>query len=213
MTRIGPPARVARRSALAAIAAIAAAGLLGGCGGGGSGAASSPTAAYEGPVLDPPLPTPALRLRNAQGRTVDINQYRGKAVLLTFIYSHCPDVCPAIVQKLKAAQTKLGAQAGNLRLVAVSTDPRGDTPAAVTRFLRERGMLGRIQYLIGTRAQLELVWRRWGVAAEPEPGSPELVNHSSYIFGITASGVRTTLYPSNTEVSWLVNDVPLLAAS
>jgi hypothetical protein len=51
------------------------------------------------------------------------------------------------------------------------------------------------------------------VAAQPDAQTPELINHSSYIFGITASGMRTTLYPANTQVSWLVNDVPLLAAS
>jgi protein SCO1/2 len=210
--------RARRRSLAAAVAALASAGLLAGCGGGGSGAPADSTAppaagAYEGPELDPHLPTPPLRLRDAGGETVDIASYRGKAVLITFIYANCPDVCPVIVQKMKAAQTRLGARARDLQLIAVSTDPKGDTPARVTRFLRERGMLGRMKYLVGSRPQLERVWREWGVASEPDTSAPELINHSSYIFGISASGVRTTLYPSNTQVAWLVNDVPLLAAA
>jgi protein SCO1/2 len=218
MSGIRPRARRARRSLAAAVAALASAGLLAACGGGGSGAPADSTAqpaagAYEGPMLDPPLPTPPLRLRDAQGATVDIASYRGKAVLVTFIYANCPDICPVIVQKLKAAQTRLGARARDLRLVAVSTDPKGDTPARVTRFLRDRGMLGRMEYLVGSRTQLERVWQEWGVLSEPDASVPELINHSGYIFGISASGVRTTLYPSNTEVGWLVNDVPLLAAA
>src|SRR5437899_2207101 len=94
---------------------------------------------------------------------------------------------------------------------------RPTSPARRDRGARQRGAAGRvrrrIQYLIGTRAQLLPVWRRWGVAAEPDPQTPDLINHSSFIFGITASGLRTTLYPSNGPVSWMVNDVPLLAAS
>ena len=206
MIRTGT-ARGVRRASLAAIA-IAGAAVVAGCGGGGT---ATPT--YAGPTLETPAPSPPLRLLNSLGQPVNLAQYRGKAVLLTFVYTKCPDVCPLMLQKMKATQAKLGTRASELQLVAVSTDPRGDTPAAVNRYLRQRGMTGRIQYLVGSRAQLLPVWRRWGVAAQPDPQSPVLVDHTSFILGISASGLRTTIYPANGEVSWMVNDVPLLAKS
>jgi protein SCO1/2 len=163
--------------------------------------------------LETPSASPPLRLLNSRGQPVSLAQYRGKAVLLTFVYTHCPDVCPLMLQKMKATQAELGKRASELQLIAVSTDPKGDTPAAVNRYLSRRGLTGRIQYLVGSRAQLLPVWRKWGVAAQPDPKSPQFINHSSFIFGISASGVRTTLYPANGEVSWMVHDVPLLAKS
>ena len=54
--------------------------------------------------------------------------YRGKAVFVTFLYTHCPDVCPLIASQLHNALSRLGSKAGQVQLVAVSVDPRGDTP-------------------------------------------------------------------------------------
>ena len=63
---------------------------------------------YSGGEATPPKPAPALELKNSLGEPVDLAEYKGKAVLLTFIYTHCPDVCPLIVSHLKTAQAELG---------------------------------------------------------------------------------------------------------
>ncbi len=60
-------------------------------------------------------------------------------------------------------------------------------------------MTGRMEYLIGSRPQLESVWRAWNILAKgaTERDPPDLVEHSALIYGISASGRITTLYSSN----------------
>ena len=193
-------------------AILLAAALLAGCGSSSERAATARPASFSGAVNKTPGPAFPLRLRDSVGKTVDIRDYRGKAVLVTFIYSHCPDVCPIIVANLHAAQTQLGAQASKMQVIAVSTDPRGDTPKAVNNFLKLRNMTGRMEYLLGTRPELERTWKAWGIAARADPKNPDQVEHSALIYGISGSGKITTLYPANFKPAQIVHDVPLLAA-
>jgi protein SCO1/2 len=165
---------------------------------------------YAGGEATPPKAAPELKLRNSLGEPIDLSQYRGKAVLVTFIYTHCPDICPLIVSHLKTAQAELGAKADDLQIVAVSTDPRGDNPRTVANFLAEHGMTGQMQYLIGSRAELGKVWTDWNIVAKPAKGGRDLVEHSALVYGIAADGKITTLYPANFDPSQIVHDVPLL---
>jgi protein SCO1/2 len=166
---------------------------------------------YAGAVATPPKPAPPLVLEDSTGERFDISQHRGKAVLVTWLYVNCPDVCPLIVSNLKVAQTKLGAKAKDMVIVAVSTDPRRDTPKAVNKFIAGRGMSGRMQYLVGGEGELGRTWKNWGIVAEPAAANPELIEHSSPIYGISGSGKITTLYPANFKPEQIVRDVPLLA--
>lgn len=175
--------------------------------------ASGPTSAYLGSLASPPEPAPALKLRNYKGEPVDVSRYRGEAVLITFIYTHCPDVCPLIVGNLHTAQQQLGAQASKAQIVAVSVDSRGDTPKTVARFLAAHRMTGRMQYLIGSTRELAQVWKAWGVGSERDAQQPALVEHSGLVYGISASGKITTLYAANFKPAEIVHDVPLLASS
>jgi protein SCO1 len=185
-----------------------------GCG----GSSSDPTTAnsgFAGAKANPPKPAPPLKLKDSLGHQVNITDYRGRAVLVTFIYDHCPDVCPIIVGNLHAAQSKLGPKADKLQIIAVSVDPKGDTPQTVKAFLNDHQMTGRMEYLIGSRPQLEKVWSDWGIVsrASPKKNNPDLVEHSAEILGISASGKITTLYPANFKPQQIVHDVPMLAAS
>jgi protein SCO1 len=164
-------------------------------------------------LLSPPSPAPPLALRNYLGQPVNIASYRGKAVLVTFLYTNCPDVCPLITSNLRVAQNLMGpALASKAQIIAVSVDPRGDTPKAVAAFLARHGMTGRMQYLIGSAAQLARVWQAWGVGSERDAQQPQFINHSGLIYGITASGKRTTIYASNFQPSDIAHDVPILAS-
>ncbi len=205
------------RTIAAAILAVSllAAVLLSGCGGGGSDSTSTAAAPkFEGAVATDPKPPPGLPLRNYNGQRLDTASLHGKAVLVLFIYTHCPDICPLMVSHLHAAQDDLGPKAKQLRIIAVSVDPRGDTPKTVAAFLKAHQMTGRMDYLIGSRPQLEGVWHNWNIVSrnDPKAGSPDLVEHSAEIYGISGSGKITTLYPANFKPSQVVHDVPLLAA-
>jgi protein SCO1/2 len=195
-----------------ALLCVAPMALLTGCGGGSSTtvASATPRGKYEGGEATPPHTAPPLRLRDSLGQPVDLSEYRGKAVLITFIYTHCPDVCPLIVSHLKTVQALLGARARDMQILAVSTDPRGDTPKTVAAFLKAHGMTGKMKYLIGSRGELGHVWKEWNIVAHPAKSGRDLVEHSALIYGIAADGRVTTLYPANFNPSQIVHDVPLL---
>ena len=190
--------------------------------GGSSGSASkksTATAKAGEPAFDaagtltPVKAAPPLALHNYLGQPVNIASYQGKAVLVTFIYTHCPDVCPLITSNLRVAQNLMGAaKAAKAEIIAVSVDPRGDTKKAISSFLAKHEMTGRMQYLVGSPHELGAVWKAWGVGSERDAKEPEFVNHSGLIYGITGSGKRLTIYASSFHPSDIAHDVPLLAA-
>jgi protein SCO1 len=164
-------------------------------------------------VLSPTRQAPPLVLRNYLGQPVNIDSYRGKAVLVTFLYTNCPDICPLITSNLRVAQNLMGtAVSSKAQIIAVSVDPRGDTPKAVAAFLARHEMTGRMQYLIGSAAELGAVWKAWGVGSEQDAQQPQFVNHSGLIYGITASGKQETVYAADFRPADIAHDVPLLAA-
>ena len=187
-----------------------------GCGGNSSGNSdsSSSTAKLDGIRAVPSQPAPPMVLSDSLGHRVDLSQYRGKAVLVTFIYTHCPDTCPLIVGNLHTAQAELGSKAPDLQIVAVSVDPVGDTPGTVNAFLRKHQMTGRMEYLIGSRPEIERTWSDWKVGAQSANSrrTPGQVEHSALIYGIDASGKVDTIYPANFKPQQIVHDVPILAS-
>src|SRR5436305_13701266 len=155
-----PPRRTAGRQARGRIwlvPVVAAAVLLvAGCGGSGTSSSSTgvpkgqskaASASFAGSKAVPPKQAPPLTLKNSLGKPVNLANLKGKAVLITFIYTHCPDVCPLLVSHLRTAQAELGTKAKDRQLVAVSTAPRGDNAGTVKRFLALHGMTGRMDYL------------------------------------------------------------------
>ncbi|HEU0249921.1 MAG TPA: SCO family protein [Solirubrobacteraceae bacterium] len=169
---------------------------------------------YSGSLATPAQSEPPLSLRNYKGERVNIDQFKGKAVLVTFLYTKCPDVCPIIASNLGVALNLMGAtKASKVQAIAVSVDPRGDTPKAVAAFLKSHGVAGRMQYLIGSASELGRVWKAWGVGSERDAQQPQLVNHSGLVYGISASGKVTTLYAASFTPQEIVHDAPLLASS
>ncbi len=161
----------------------------------------------------PTRPAPAISLKDSRGRQVQLSDYRGSAVSLMFIYDHCPDVCPLMVSSFHTALGRMtAAQRAQAQIVAVSVDPKGDTPRTVRRFLAQRLMTGRMEYLLGSKATLAPIWRQWGIKVESSPDQRE-VGHSAFVYGITGSGRVRALYPSNFKPAWIVHDTPILAAS
>ena len=177
-------------------------------------AVSSGSSVYAGIAEQVAQPAPPLRLDNYLGTPVNLASYRGKAVFLTFIYTHCPDVCPLIASHLHTALAQMSAaERSEVRIVAVSVDPHGDTPTTVGQFLKTHEMTGRMQYLIGSAGVLRTVWTRWGIAAGPQTNNPEQVAHSALIYGINAKGKVAVIYPANFTPNEIVHDAPLLARS
>jgi protein SCO1/2 len=137
---------------------------------------------------------PAFRLADARGGTVDTRALRGRPYALTFLYTHCPDVCPTLAADLRDAQARRP-----FTVVAVSVDPRGDTRTAV-RTLAARLRLGpRFRYAIGSRKALAPVWRAY--FASPQNGDPRTSSHTAAVWLIDAQGRLRGMYPGGAPVS------------
>lgn len=169
---------------------------------------------FQGQTLAPPQPAPALAtLRNYNGESFNLAADRGKAVYVTFLYAHCPDVCPLIASNLHNAYAKMTpAQRAKVDIVAVSVDPHGDTVAAVATFMRQHLLAGEGKYLLGNAKQLGPVWKAWQVGSEKDASNPELVSHSALIYGVSGSGRLYTIYPANFAPEQIIHDVEPLAS-
>ena len=169
-----------------------------------------PAGGFAGGVISPRRAAPALALRDATGAKVDLASDRGKAVFVTFLYTTCPDICPLTTDHLRTALDRMPASVRNrVRIIAVSVDPKGDTRAAVKRFLARHQMTGRMSYLVGSASELRPTWKDWGVAAVNDTSS-SFVSHSALIYGIDAAGRLTTVYPWNIGPGAVVRDAPRL---
>jgi protein SCO1 len=169
---------------------------------------------FQGQTLDPPQPAPALStLRNYNGASFNLASDRGKAVFVTFLYAHCPDVCPLIASNLHNAYTKMSAaQRAKMDIVAVSVDPHGDTAGAVAAFMKAHQLAGEGEYLIGKAGQLAPIWKAWQVGSEADVSKPELVSHSALIYGVSGSGKLYTIYPANFAPEQIVKDIEPLVS-
>jgi protein SCO1 len=177
-------------------------------------AATAKTPVFEGVSLSPPQPAPPLStLRNYDGTKFDLAAQRGKAVFVTFLYAHCPDICPLIASNLHNAYAAMTpTQRQHVAIVAVSVDPHGDTAGTVAAFVKQHELTREASYLIGSAPKLAPVWEAWKVGSQRDTANPALVNHSALIYGIGASGRIETIYPANFAPSELIHDVkPLLS--
>jgi len=168
------------------------------------------TVPFEGGTISPMRQTPPLVGKDIDGRTVDIRDLKGHPVLVTFVFANCPDVCPLIMTNLRQVRerTDLGKQ---MRVIAVSVDPKGDTVPVVRKFLQRQRVGSFVDYVIGDRAQLEPLWEDWQVATQVPKDNPTLIEHSALIYGVTASGKLATAYPVGFEPDAIVRDLDLLA--
>ena len=146
------------------------------------------------------------------GRPTTLSAQQGKVVVLAFLYTHCPDVCPLTAEDFRQAQQKLtDDERERTVFVAVSVDPLQDTPQAVQAFATDHGLAKNFLYLIGGAAQLQTVWAAYGIRTETDPTTP-LVGHSDAIYLLDRKGQARVLVHSNIAAGDLANDVKVLAA-
>jgi len=180
-----------------------------------------PTVFYHVPT--PGDAVPDFKLHNQDGRAVHLEQFRGKTLLLTFIYTRCPspNFCPLVTHNFAVIDRQLAANPAlytKTHLLCVSFDPEHDTPAR----LRAYGA----QY-IGSDAQSAFAHWDFAVPSQPEllemakffdvgitHGADDTITHTLSTTLIDAHGKVAQFYPGN---EWtpdqLVADVRKTAAS
>ena len=155
-------------------------------------------------------PAPNFALVDQNGTSVSLEAQRGHPVVLTFLYTHCPDACPLTAEKLRATTQSLGTRAGDVRWVVVSIDPVGDTPSSAAQFVAAHHLTGRVHYLLGTQSQLQPIWNAYHIAVVPGQDAQaqvRSVTHSMGLYVIDGQG-RERLYLDQTfDPEGLANDL------
>ena len=152
------------------------------------------------------------------GAPITLSALHGKIVVLSFLYTHCPDVCPLTAEGFRMAQQKLSATERDATVfVAVSVDPQQDSPAAVQAFARDHGLTKNFVFLVGGAAQLQPVWQlqavwsAYGIRIETDPAVAG-VGHSDAIYLLDKKGQARVLTHSDITADALAGDLKLLAA-
>jgi cytochrome oxidase Cu insertion factor (SCO1/SenC/PrrC family) len=135
------------------------------------------------------LPARSFTLTDQYRHQVTLASLRGKVVLLTFLDDVCSVDCPLIAQEFRLAGQLLGADSRRVELVAINYNPLYTQVSYIRAFDRQEGLAGvpNWLYLTGTPAQLEQVWKRYGVPMQILPAG-SMIGHGDYAFVIDQAG-------------------------
>jgi protein SCO1/2 len=142
---------------------------------------------FDGALMPPGARAPDFALRDQDGRLVRMSSFRGRPVIVTFLYAKCTGSCPAQAQQIKGAMDDLG---HDLPAIAISVDPAHDTAREAQHFLAVQGMSTRIRFLLGSRRELKPVWD--GFAIQPQRPGHE---HQSWLTLVDRRGMQRVGYP------------------
>ena len=117
---------------------------------------------------------PEFVLYDQDGRVADAHRFRGREIMLNFIYTRCPiaSMCPAATLRMMAVQ-KAAREAGvkNLELISITLDPAYDTPGVLKEYAAARGIdTGNFSFLTGPEPAIRDLLRQFGVIAEFQDG-------------------------------------------
>jgi protein SCO1/2 len=167
-----------------------------------------PTPTPGGMAVDPPKPMRDFTLTGQDGQPMKLGDLRGRAVLLFFGYTHCPDVCPLSMADLRAAKKALGERAGEAAFVMISVDGARDTPEVMKRYVGSFdpdfiGLTGDETVVHGIAADYGAQFER----QKPEgTAATYLVAHTSYIYLLDRQGRWRVTYPFQTPTGLIARD-------
>jgi protein SCO1/2 len=121
-----------------------------------------------GTVLPHPAAAPDFTLVDQAGQPFHMADTKGRVVVITFIYTHCTDLCPFVTLKLKSAREQLGKDADKAVFVAVTTDPERDTQSVIAAYSKAAGLYDSWHFVTGPVAAVKQVWFDYGVGVDIE---------------------------------------------
>jgi protein SCO1/2 len=165
-----------------------------------------PTVQYHVPQVGDVVPDFALL--NQSGKIIHLDQFRGKVVLLTFIYTRCPlaDFCPRMSEnfsQIDQALAKDKAAYAKTHLLSVSFDPKYDTPAVLRsyggahtgRFTEED--FRHWDFAAPPVAELSKVEQWFDVGVTGDSSDPSSIQHSLSTLIVGRDGKVIAWYPTN----------------
>lgn len=154
-------------------------------------------------------PAPDFSLTDSEGRRFSLASLRGHPAIVTFMDSKCHQQCPLEGRAL-AAGFRLVPRSERPIVIAVSVNPWEDTPASARAAMRRFGLAGfHWRWLLGSRAQLEGVWRKYRIEVRRRTGD---IEHTDALYLIDSSGFERAgmVYPF--LPTWIGTDLKTLAS-
>jgi protein SCO1 len=156
---------------------------------------------------------PDFRLRSQDGRTISLDQYRGKLLLITFIYTRCPlpNFCPRVTRQFAEINQRLQSDTAlykKTHLLCVSFDPANDTPARLRAYGAEylgshaESAFAHIDFAVPDEKTLDKMAEYFDVGITREPDST--ITHTLSTTLVGANGKVVQFYPGN---DWTVDQV------
>ncbi len=139
-------------------------------------------------------PVPDFKLTDQDDRPFQFAGARGKVVLVTFVFTTCPDVCPLFTANFAGIQQRLNEKKiTDYLLLTITTDPERDSAAVLKEYAgRFKADLKRWSFLTGARAELSKVWKIFGVnVVKTDSGQ---VQHTSFTTLVDRQGRRRVDY-------------------
>jgi protein SCO1 len=154
--------------------------------------------------------TLALTDHNGVPRTLD--DFKGKAVVIFFGFTHCPDACPTTMIELGTVARELGADAGRLQVLFVTVDPQRDTPDVLRQYVPAfnpafLGLYGTPEQTARTAKEFKVYYQR-----QPLPGGDYTMDHSAGTFVFDPSGRLRLFAQYGAGAQALLHDIRLLLA-
>ena len=152
-----------------------------------------------------------LQLTDFNGQRRQLSDFRGKAVVVFFGYTHCPDVCPTTLSTLAAAIKKLGADGDKVQVLFVTADPERDTAELLKQYVTAFNptFLG----LRGTVEETTQVAKEFKVIVQKNAGADPnnyTVDHSSGTYIYDPAGKLRLYVGYGQDADVFVHDIGLL---
>lgn len=163
--------------------------------------------------LDAVEPAPTFRLTSQDGKPVALKDFRGKAVVLTFLYTECKDVCPVLPQIIDRTDHALTArEREQVRFIGISIDPRRDTPQKLRAFMQGHNLSPeRWTLLTGSLKEASKVADDYGIVAKPDLQG-DLVHNAVYVLIDPQGRLRTEFHGLFTPTQEIVGALRALIA-
>ncbi len=163
-----------------------------------------PTVFYHVPARGDVVPD--FKLRNQDGRAIHLDEFRGKTLLLTFIYTRCPlpNFCPLITHNFAVIDRQLAAAPAlyaKTHLLCISFDPVHDTPARLRAYGAEyigsnaKGAFAHWDFAVPTTPELLKMAKYFDVGITPGPD--DTITHTLSTTLIDPNGKVAQFYPGN----------------
>lgn len=141
------------------------------------------------------------------GKRVRASDFHGKAVVLFFGFTHCPDICAPTLAKLAQAVKLLGSDAERVQVLFVTVDPQRDTVKQLAGFVPQfhPGFLG----LTGSAQELTAVTRDYRIAASEAMSAGQMI-HSGVVLVKDTRGKLRLLFKEESSADDIAHDLRVL---